>query len=75
MTNCEFVKYRLIIQQYLSYKNAAGLDTSKCAGKDGLATSKLDIDNLDVGKSGTSLVDLSTLSDPGKNEVVKKKIS
>ena len=51
--------------------NATGVDTSKFAEKDDLASLKSELDKLDTGKLETTPVDFSKLSDAVKNELVK----
>ena len=53
---------------------ATGIDTSNLALKSNLAKLKSEIDNIDVGKLKTILVDLSKLSNVVNNEVVKKSV-
>ena len=53
---------------------ATGIDTSNLALKSNLAKLKSEIDNMDVGKLKTVLVDLSKLSNVVNNEVVKKSV-
>ena len=53
---------------------ATGIDTSNLALKSNLAKLKSEIDNIDVGKLKTVLVDLSKLSNVVNNEVVKKSV-
>ena len=55
-------------------KGMTSIDTSKFAKKADLATLKSDVEKLDVGNLKTFLVDLSTLSDVVKYEVVKKTV-
>ena len=53
-------------------KKTAGVDTSDFVEKASLASLKLDVDKLDIGKLKTVLVDLSKLSNAVSNGVVKK---
>ena len=53
---------------------ATGIDTSNLALKSNLAKLKSEIDNIDVGKLKTILVDLSKLSNVVNIEVVKKSV-
>ena len=53
-------------------KKATGVDTSDFVEKASLASLKLDVDKLDIGKLKTVLVDLSKLSNAVSNGVVKK---
>ena len=55
-------------------KEAIGINTSNFAKKVDLASLKSDVENLDVEKLKTVLVDLSKLSDVVKYEVVKKTV-
>ena len=55
-------------------KGAIGINTSNFAKKVDLASLKSDVENLDVEKLKTVLVDLSKLSDVVKYEVVKKTV-
>ena len=55
-------------------KNATGINTSNFALKSNLASLKTEIDKIDVEKLKTAPVDLSTLSNVVKNEVVKKTV-
>ena len=60
------VKVELDLSNYTTkadLKNAAGVDTSKFAKKDDLASLKSEIDKLDIGKLENTPVDL-------KNEVM-----
>ena len=56
------------------FKKATGIDTSNLASKLSLAKLKAEIDEIDVGKLKTVLVDLSKLSNVVKNEVVMKTV-
>ena len=53
-------------------KKTTGVDTSDFVEKASLASLKLDVDKLDIGKLKTVLVDLSKLSNAVSNGVVKK---
>ena len=53
-------------------KNISHVDTSSFALKTNLATLKTEVDKLDIGKLVPVPIDLSKLSDVGKNDVVKK---
>ena len=53
-------------------KNISHVDTSSYALKTNLASLKTEVDKLDIDKLPPVLVDLSKLSDAGKNDVVKK---
>ena len=52
-------------------KNISHVDTSSYALKTNLASLKTEVDKLDIDKLAPVLVDLSKLSDVGKNDVVK----
>ena len=54
--------------------NTEGVDSSKVTKKFDLASSKSEIDKLDISKLETFPVDLSKLIDVVKNEVVKKNV-
>ena len=49
--------------------NITHVDTSSCAQKTNLASSKTEVDKLDIDKLATVPVDLSKLSNVVKNEV------
>ena len=71
------VKVELHLSNYPTkedLKNAADVDTSKCAKKVDLASLKSGIDKLDIGRLKTTPVDLSKLSNLVKNKVVKKDV-
>ena len=53
-------------------KNVTHVDTSSFALKTNLASLKTEVDKLDIDKLAQIPVDLSTLSDAVKNNVVKK---
>ena len=53
-------------------KNISHVDTSSFALKTNLASLKTEVDKLDIDKLAQIPVDLSTLSDAVKNNVVKK---
>ena len=53
-------------------KNISHVDTSSFALKSNLASSKTEVDKLDIDKLVPVPVDLSKLSDVVKNDVVKK---
>ena len=53
-------------------KNATGIDTSNFALQSILASSKTEVDILDIDKLAPVPVDLSKLSDIVKNDAVKK---
>ena len=53
-------------------KNVKHADTSSFALKTNLASLKTEVDKLDIDKLAQIPVDLSTLSDAVKNNVVKK---
>ena len=53
-------------------KSVRHVDTSSFEMKTNLASLKTEVNKLDIGKLTTVPVDLSTLSDVVKNEVVKK---
>ena len=55
-------------------KEATGVDTSKLAAKSDFASSKAEIDKIDVDKLKTVPVDLSKLSNVVNNEVFKKTV-
>ena len=61
-------------QNLIKKKEAIGINTSNFAKKVDLASLKSDVENLDVEKLKTVLVDLSKLSDVVKYEVVKKTV-
>ena len=50
---------------------ATGIDTSKLAAKSDLASSKAEIDKIDVDKLITASVDLSKLSNVVNSHIVK----
>ena len=71
------VKIELDLSSYTTktdLKYAAGVDTSKLAAKPDLASLKAKVDKIDVDKLKTVPVDLSTLSNVGNNEVIKKTV-
>ena len=71
------VKIELDLSSYITktdLKNATGVDTSKLAAKPDLASLKAKVDKIDVDKLKTVPVDLSTLSNVGNNEVIKKTV-
>ena len=53
-------------------ENMTQVDTSSFAQKTNLANLKTEVDKLDIDKLAPLPVDLSKLSDVGKNDVVKK---
>ena len=53
-------------------KNATGIDTSRLTAKSDLASSKAEVDKIDVDKLKTGPVDLTKLSNLVINEVVEK---
>ena len=55
-------------------KNISHVDTARFALKTNLASLKTEVDNLDTDKLVSVLVNLSKLSDVGKNDVVKKTV-
>ena len=55
-----------------NFKNATGIDTSKLDAKSDFASSKAEVDKLDIDKLVPVPVDLNELSDVVKNDVVKK---
>ena len=55
-------------------KNVTHVDTSSFALKTNLGSLKTEVDKLDIDKLAPGLVDLSKLSDPVKNDVVKKTV-
>ena len=55
-------------------KNATGVDIWKCHKIGDLASLKSETDKLDIGKLGTTLVDLIKLGHIVKNKAVKKTI-
>ena len=55
-------------------KNISYVDTARFALKTNLASLKTEVDNLDTDKLVSVLVNLSKLSDVGKNDVVKKTV-
>ena len=55
-------------------KNTTGIDTSKLATKYDLASSKAEIDKLDIEKLVPGPVDLNELSDVVKNDDVRKTV-
>ena len=55
-------------------KNITHIDTSSFALKTNLASLKTEVDKLDIDKLVPVPVDLSKLSDVGKNDVVKKAV-
>ena len=55
-------------------KNVTHVDTSSFALKTNLASLKTEVDKLDIDKLEPVPVDLSKLSDVGKNDVVKKDV-
>ena len=61
-------------QNLIKKKEAIRINTSNFAKKVDLASLKSDVENLDVEKLKTVLVDLSKLSDVVKYEVVKKTV-
>ena len=70
-------KFELDLSSYARKTNlkiAEGIGTSKLALKSNLASSKEEIDKLDVDKLKTVVVDLSKLSNAVENEDVKKTV-
>ena len=55
-------------------KNVTHVDTSSFALETNLANLKTEVDKLDIDKLLPVPVDLSKLSDVGKNDVVKKTV-
>ena len=55
-------------------KNISHVDTSSFSLKTNLGSLKTEVDKLDIDKLAPDLVDLSKLSDPVKNDVVKKTV-
>ena len=55
-------------------KNVTHVDTSSFALETNLANLKTEVDKLDIDKLLPVPVDLSKLSDAGKNDVVKKTV-
>ena len=71
------VKIELDLSNYAikaDLKNATDVDTFKFAEKIDLASLRSEIDKLDIGILETTPIDLSSLSDVVKNEVVKKTV-
>ena len=64
----------LIMQQKTGIENISHIYTSSFALKSNLASLKTEVDKLDIDKLVSVPVDLSKLSDVGKNDVVKKTI-
>ena len=58
----------------LHLKNAAGVDTSKLAGKFDLGSLKAEVDKIDVVKLKPVPIDLSKLSNVVRTEVVKETV-
>ena len=52
-------------------KHATGVEASKLAAKSDLASSKAEVDKIDVDKLKTVLVDLNKLRNLVNNDVVK----
>ena len=61
----------LIMQQQKHIKNISHIDTSSFALKSNLASSKTEVDKLDINKLVSVPVDLHKLSDVVKNDVKK----
>ena len=55
-------------------KNISHVDTSSFSLKTNLGSLKTEVDKLDIDKLAPDLVDLSKLSDPVKNDVIKKTV-
>ena len=55
-------------------KSVTHIDTSSFALKTNLPNLKIEVDRLYIGKLAPVPVDMSTLSDVAKNDVVKKKL-
>ena len=62
----------LIMQQKTDLKNVSHADVSSFALKSNLASSKTEVDKLDIDELVPVPVDLSKLSDVAKTDVVKK---
>ena len=58
----------------LDLKNAKGVDTSKLAADSDLASLKVKVNKIDIGKLKTVPIDLSKISNVVKNEVVKETV-
>ena len=73
--NCKNIKIKADLCDYATktdIKDITHVDTSDFALKTNLASTKTEVDELDVDKLVTVSVDLSKLSNVVKNEVVKK---
>ena len=64
----------LIMKQKTGIENISHIYTSSFALKSNLASLKTEVDKLDIDKLVSAPVNLSKLSDVGKNDVVKKTI-
>ena len=72
---CGYINVKVDLSNYATkadMKNISHVDTSSYALKTNLASLKTEVDKLDIDKLPPVLVDLSKLSDVGKNDVVKK---
>ena len=72
---CGYINVKVDLSNYATkadMKNISHVDTSSYALKTNLASLKTEVDKLDIDKLPPVLVDLSKLSDAGKNDVVKK---
>ena len=72
---CGYINVKVDLSNYATkadMKNISHVNTSSYALKTNLASLKTEVDKLDIDKLRPVLVDLSKLSDAGKNDVVKK---
>ena len=73
----ENITVKVDLSNYISktdLKNVTHVDTSSFALKTKIASLKTEVDKLDIDKLVPVPVDLSKLSDVGKNDVVKKAV-
>ena len=71
----ENIKVELDLSNYATktdLKNMTHVDVRRFASKTNLAALKIEVDKIDVDKLKTTPIDLDRLSNPVKNDVVKK---
>ena len=78
LSHKENIKVEIDLSNYATKKDINDIthvDTSNIALKTNLSSLKAEVDKLDIDKLATVPVDLSKLSNPVKNDVVKKTVS